>query len=335
MNSDPYDSAAWKSFGMLDADENAIFDEAMRHDPALRGHAREMDRLSAAIAAAMAPPIDPAPDQIDHLMGRLGLVPSSLASRWLAISGWTAAAVLGLLLILERTAWKPVNPESQAPGSSLRPDPSTKSAAKAETKRLVQEIEVLRENLEKFQHRDRALFQEIPGMAIPVVMTLTAPEPAADDSPALLRDGAPSPITSMLADAIRTSTSDAGEPQETPETEATELPEEEFAPPPEPPTAIPIYDAARDSGTLVVKHLPAPGEGEVYNLWVITESGEGPVYVGCLPESSASGADTFDFSLGSNMVLPSGFVLTRDPADAPARPTPVNIVLQGPPAPSR
>ena len=35
------------------------------------------------------------------------------------------------------------------------------------------------------------------------------------------------------------------------------------------------------------------------------------------------------------MVLPSGFVLTIDPQDAPATPTETNTVLQGPPTPNR
>ena len=73
MNSDPYDSAAWRTFGMLDPDESAIFDEAMRHDPLLRSAYREMDRISAAIAAATTPPLDPKPGQLERLQYRLSL----------------------------------------------------------------------------------------------------------------------------------------------------------------------------------------------------------------------------------------------------------------------
>ena len=80
------------------------------------------------------------------------------------------------------------------------------------------------------------------------------------------------------------------------------------------------------------QNLTPAAEGEVYNLWVATEPGDPPIYVGSLPEASATGADSFDFSLGSTMVLPSGFVLTRDPRDAPAKPTQDNTVLQGPPS---
>ena len=68
-------------------------------------------------------------------------------------------------------------------------------------------------------------------------------------------------------------------------------------------------------GTLVVSNLPPTDNGEVYNLWVTTEAGARPIYVGTLPADSASGADSFDFSLGSTMVLPSGFVLTVKQVD--------------------
>lgn len=111
------------------------------------------------------------------------------------------------------------------------------------------------------------------------------------------------------------------------------------APPVEPaepqaPSAIPIYDAARDSGTLVVNNLPAAEEGRVYNLWVTTAQSDKPVYVGSLPASRTPGADSFDFSLGSNMVIPSGFMLTKDPENQPAAPGESNTVLKGPPAAS-
>ena len=71
MNSDPYDSAAWRTFGMLDADEPAIFDQAMHHDPVLRDAYLEMDRLSAAIAASAAAPIEPRTGQLERLQNRL------------------------------------------------------------------------------------------------------------------------------------------------------------------------------------------------------------------------------------------------------------------------
>lgn len=96
------------------------------------------------------------------------------------------------------------------------------------------------------------------------------------------------------------------------------------------PSAVPIYDAARGSGTLVVKNLPDAGEGNVYNLWMHTLDGESAIYVGSLPEGSNSTTDSFDFTLGSTKVLPAGFVLTKDGQDNPEPPSTENTVLEGP-----
>jgi hypothetical protein len=376
MNSDPYDSAAWRTFGMLDADESAIFDEAMRHDPILRSAYLEMDRLSAAIAAASTTPIEPKAGQLERLQNRLNLNPSRRAYLWLAISGWAAAAVLALLLVLNRNSAPGPStaetstlqsPETTAPAPNATPEnplasvatnvansppgkdqsagsPGTanpestteqdgKTAIKVETKRLVQEIEVLRDNLEKFQQRDRVLFEPVPGMALPIVMRMTPPGLGKDETLALEKtDDHHSPITAMLGDALRGMTAtNIG----TQDLNSKALAQPDATQAPVQPTAIPIYDAARDSGTLVVSNLPPAETGKVYNLWVTTSTGAQPIYVGSLPDSSASGADSFDFSLGSNMVLPSGFVLTKDPLDSPANPTENNTVLEGPPTPTR
>lgn len=356
MNSDPYDSAAWRTFGMMDADESAIFDKAMRHDPELKSAYREMDCLSAAIAATSATPIELKAGQLEHLQIRLGLHPGKMkrTSFWLGISGWATAAVLALILILDRTGILGGKNTHSGPGQATHAPaihgasledtskgPAIANAAnssrgldgknRVETKRLVQEIEVLRENLEKFQHRDRVLFEAVPGMALPIVMTMNPPGVALDESPALVKGEGHSPITSMLGDALTVMTGAASDP----EMESEAEPADESTSLPEYPMAIPIYDAARDSGSLVVSNLPPAGADEAYNLWVTTEVGGRPVYVGSLPESSASGADTFDFSLGSTMILPSGFMLTRDPLDKPALPNESNTILQGPPIPSR
>jgi hypothetical protein len=206
-----------------------------------------------------------------------------------------------------------------------------KTASTAETERLNREIEELRENLVKFQSRDRLLFEAVPGMALPIVMTMHPPGAAPEDS-ALAKNEPHSLITTMLGNAL-TELPDAAAGSEvtlpnTPETDpAAMLPKQ--------PSAIPIYDAARDSGTLVVSNLPPANQGEVYYLWVIPETGGQPIYVGDLPENTAAGSDSFDFSLGSTMVLPSGFVLTIDAQDAPAPPTEANTVLQYPPTPTR
>jgi hypothetical protein len=377
MNSDPYDSAAWRTFGMLDADESAIFDQAMHHDPVLRDAYLEMDRLSAAIAASAAAPIEPRTGQLERLQNRLGLYPSKRTYLWLGVSGWAAAAALTLVLLLNRTTPDPASGASAtASGTSSRPpghatdpthnagspnetspalaqptdkgsnqpprvapvagtDTDAIAAAKMETKRLYQELAVLRGNLEKFQIRDRVLFQATPGVALPIVMTMSPPGIAAENSAALTKNDDHPAITSMLGDALTARTTATTAVTEGLPTVAVRAPQENAPLVPAPPSAVPIYDAARDSGTLVVSNLPPAEEGAAYNLWVTTEAGARPVYVGSLPERSAAGADSFDFSLGSTSTLPSGFLLTKDPQDTPASPTQANIILQGPPTPAK
>lgn len=359
---------------MLDSDESAIFDEAVRVDPLLHGAFLEMDRLSAAIAVATSPPVKPKPGQLERLQARLGIHKVRRGPWIAAISGWAAAAALAAMWLLDhqaglkrtridqsvtkppgtvpsssKTSSGPAHPtphakapeSGSAPTGVPAPAPAVavdegviKTKVRAETKRLVQEIEVLRDNLETYQSRDRVLFEAVPGMALPIVMTMNPPGTPVDDPAAIARNDGHSPITTLLGDSIRIMTAgnsaangDAGEGNQPPAAGSPLTTDH--------PTAIPIYDAARDAGTLVVSNLPPVEEGVVYNLWVKTLNGDKPVYVGSLPASSASGADSFDFSLGSNMVLPSGFMLTRDPADKPASPTEANTVLQGPPTPGR
>jgi len=103
MNFDPYDSAAWRTFDLLDAEEAAAFDDAMRHDPVLQSAYFEMDRLAAAIATTLTAPIEPKPGQLERLQSRLGLQASKHPHYWLTLSGWSAAAVLGVLLALHLT----------------------------------------------------------------------------------------------------------------------------------------------------------------------------------------------------------------------------------------
>ena len=369
MNSDPYDSAIWRSFGMLDADESAIFDEAARIDPLLRGALLEQDRLSAAIALATSTPVIPKAGQLERLEARLGLHKVRRGPWIAAISGWAAAAALAAMWLLDhhgmiritngssklagqsvsspnapKTLPVPAVPkstpentvrETPAPGDSTAVTAAVdenmiKSRVRAETKRLVQEIEVLRDNLEKFQNRDRVLFEPVPGMALPIVMTMNPPGADSEEEAAIAANADHSPIQILLNDELRGIA--GGAKAEGDLTAAGADP----SPPAELPSAIPIYDPARDSGTLVVSNLPAAEQGKVYNLWVRTSNADKPVFVGTLPASDKSAAaESFDFTLGTNMALPSGFMLTKDPANQPASPSASNTVLQGPPTPGR
>ncbi len=225
-----------------------------------------------------------------------------------------------------------VENDNEAPGSEPPNghDPATvlqsgdgKAYVKVETKRLIQEIEVLREKLENFQMLDRKRFDVVPGMAWPVVMRMAPPGTTGKSTDTIAMNADEPPITAMIGDAmasVRSPFAVAGLSVES----------RDIAKPVAPPAAIPIYDAARDTGTLVVSHLPAKGSDENFNLWVMTANAKSPVYVGRLPDSENPDADSFDFSLGSTMVVPTAFLLTKDKQDAAAIPSETNTVLQGP-----
>ena len=364
MNSEPHESAAWRTFAMLDADAAAAFDEAMRHDPELRNAFQEMDRLSAAVAVTVTVPIAPQAGQLERLHLRLGLNVAKRAN-WLGITGWAAAAALTLILVLDRTqdrndrtvrqsafhpATRPQPSAATPPKQSLaiegdgtfartpgampdrnlavtRQDGDARLVAKVETKRLVQEIEVLREQLDSVLERDRKRFESIPGMAWPIVVRMRPPETFPVSPSALVVKLDEPAITSMLGDALTA----ANQPRllADPFADRVIVPPVAAVPYIEP-SAIPIYDSARDVGTLVVSNLPAPTADEAYNLWVTTKTGDKPVYVGRLPESNIRGGDSFDFSLGSKATAPSGFILTKDRQGTPPLPSAGSTVLQGP-----
>ncbi len=381
MNSDPHENAAWRTFGMLDADEAASFDEALRHDPELQTAYHEMERLSAAVAATAAVPIPPQAGQLARLQTRLGInVPKH--TNWFGISGWAAAAVLTLVLVLQRgpgtkhstvAGTQPAAAISSQPGESVKSPVTSigkshdlanqpgseksgnyaltvetleiegKTVAKVEAKRLIQEIEVLRGKLENFQKRDRQRFEPVPGMAWPVVMRMNPPGDPVNNEGELALAKNDTPIIAMLGDAM-TATNVSPMPNMSvtnlrldmthgnSASPANSTAQEKLAAPPAVPvpSAVPIYDAARDAGTLVVSNLPQTAADESYNLWVRTDAGGNPIYVGRLPKSTNQSAESFDFSLGSTGIMPSGFLLTRDLAGAALAPAASNTVLQGP-----
>jgi hypothetical protein len=362
MISDPRESAAWRSFGMLTPDEADAFDEAVSQDPTLEHACQDVDRLAAAIAVTSTRPVAPRASQLDHLHRRLGL-PTARRTNWPAISGWAAAAALAGFAVVRTVPAISTAPvaesspavdsptatgtlvtntqkETDAAGSTgfpvLRAPMIEKIEfdqtllVKGETKQLIQEIEVLRDKLESFQIRDRERFDPIPGMAWPIVMRMVPPDPPATATPVYSTASAGAaaadlpvpavtdepPMTAMLGDALAY----ARQPVATPPPTA----------PPATASAIPIYDSARDKGTLVVNNLPSKSTQESYNLWVKTDQSEQPIYVGRLPESSKPGADSIDFSLGATAIVPSGFVLTRDPRGKPPAPSPQSTILLGP-----
>lgn len=356
MNSESHDSAAWRAFGMLDADETAAFDLAMRQDPELRNAYREMESLTAAVAVATTTPIAPRAGQLESLHLRLG-IGATRRTNWLGISGWAAAAALAAFLIINNrpdekreiainAVTEPQPPIQQLPQkteslsnelvlentdevnlitseSTVEENPSSFQTSelaspivRVETKRLIQEIEVLREELENFQERDRERFEVVPDVAWPIVMRMSAPR----SGTALVRENDTPPLTAMLGDALAAASGLAGE----------NISRNSLALTSTEPSAIPIYDAARDNGTLYVDNLPMTTDDEPYRLWVKTKSSRQAVYVGKLPKSNNRKSEAFDFNLGATATVPSEFILTKDPRGQTNPPSVSNIILQGP-----
>lgn len=321
MNSDPHDSVAWRSFGMLDAEEASSFEDAMLRDPGLRRSCQEMDRLTAAIASTTAEPMMPTPDQLEQLQRRLGLLRGvRKCPVWLAGAGWVAALVLAGVWARTHFA-APAKTPSEAPVAQAPVVPASDDSA-MKIKRLDDEVEALRKNIADFQERDRVMFEVLPGRAMPLVMIMVPP----GEKSVLLPQ-----LTAVLGDALAAVNSHPDVVEQTMDAPGKTYIVEEADVAAPAPIAVPIYDAALDAGTLVVSNLMPAGEGNAYNLWVIMEVGGKPVCLGSLPENSALGADSFDFSLGSSMILPAGFLLTLDPHGTPTGPTEENTVLQGPP----
>ncbi len=213
------------------------------------------------------------------------------------------------------------------PGTDGHPEPSEK-------RRLIQELATLRTVLSKFRDRDRQIFSAVPGRTWPVIIEMLPPgsSPAAtattDQSPSLaarvgqalagIDPQEPTPDTIDPAATVDpAATHDPAKPDEI-------LPGKDSRP-----RAIPVYDPARDSGTLAIHDLPPATEGFEYNLWVNPGGNSQPVLAGTLPADLRS-SDALDFSLGTTGILPASYQLTLDPSGAPVPPASGNIVLQGP-----
>jgi Anti-sigma-K factor rskA len=172
-------------------------------------------------------------------------------------------------------------------------------------------------------------------------MKMIPPDAQAAIDPTLAMND--SPISELLGESLRITTSTKQETGDSPGAAAITAPNNtadtvdpafttttDETPVAATPGAIPIYDAARDAGTLVVSNLPPAPAGQEYNLWVQTTSDGAPVRLGILPDAGTSPSESFDFNLGSNQVRPAGFTLTLDPKDKPAAPHSKNTVLQSP-----
>ncbi|GAA5118059.1 hypothetical protein GCM10023212_07970 [Luteolibacter yonseiensis] len=346
---------------MLDADETAAFDAAMRQDPGLKNAYREMESLTAAIAAATTPPVAPRAGQLESLQLRLG-IGATRRTNWLGISGWAAAVVLcGVLILHDRpngeshvahnAVSNPV-PAVAQPSLEVRPpadDLIAKSSenvglianevseatglptaasiehplpiVRVETKRLIQEIEVLRDQVENLQERDRERLEVVPDMVWPIVIRMTPPRRGM----ALVKETEAPPLTAMLGDALAAASnldsSSDGVSAGSTQSLASMTTE---------PSAIPIYDAAIGDGTLYVRDLPPTTDEKPYILWFKPDPGEQPILVGRLPKSNNRRSEAFDFSLGAPGTIPAEFILTRDLSGQTSPPSTANTILQGP-----
>jgi hypothetical protein len=197
--------------------------------------------------------------------------------------------------------------------------PVEPTAEPAEKRKLIQEIETLTAELKRTRQQNGEILSPAPGRSWPLVVEMKPPANSRKDSDP--------PLSSQIADAL------AGK-SVTPTAEGTSQPP--------PASAIPVYDPARDTGTLAVRNLPAAPTGSQYHLWVGTADAVDPVFVGTLPDNLFV-TDSLDFSLGSTGIVPTAYYLTLNSTGLRTAtvesvsnvgqlvlPNSSNIVLQGP-----
>lgn len=348
MNSDPHETAAWRAFGMLDSNEAAGFDEAIHQDPELRDAYREMNVLCAALAAASIAPLSPRAGQLEQLQARLGLQ-TSKSVNWLGISGWAAAAAaFAFMLLVDRTPPAPsesvkhsatphankrdilmiqkatVQELAAQPSSDVGSEPAedatsnrdaathennVKLVTKMETKRLVQEIAVLREKLESIEKREQQRLEPVQGMAWPIVMKMRPPNATTQIVPTeVATTDAETSVVDVLGDALagKSSLADNRAEQGVVDT----------------PSAVPIYDPATGTGTLVVNNLSNT------NFWVTAKGESEARLLGKIPPSSEA-YESVGFELPAG-TIPDNFMITNDSAGKDAPPSDKNTILIGP-----
>ena len=348
MNSDPHETAAWRAFGMLDSNEAAGFDEAIHQDPELKDAYRDMNVLCAAVAAASVAPLQSRTGQLEQLQARLGLQ-TSKSVNWLGISGWAAAAAaFAFMLLVDRKAPVPAESvnNSAAPHANKRDvlmiqktsaqelaaqassdvgseptedatsnrdaathENNVKLVTKMETKRLVQEIAVLRDKLESVEKREQQRLEPVQGMAWPIVMKMRPPNAttqiiATDVATA----DAETSVVDVLGDALAGKASLADNQGEQGVVDT--------------PSAVPIYDPATGTGTLVVNNLSNT------NFWVTAKGESEARLLGKIPPSSEA-YESVGFELPAG-TIPDNFMITNDSAGKDAPPSDKNTILIGP-----
>lgn len=360
MNPDAHELAARHRLGLMSPEDEPLYKAAAANDPSMAEAEREWDALAAAIALDAAPPVTPSASLLPRIQAACGLPTAARRmSPVFAWAGWGLAAALAVLLAAQPSLFprgdvhatgggKPggssLASPAESPGrdnSPVRPgdaEPAASSMAaapeeptnaheslpdRAENRRLIQELATLRTELDRFRDRDREVFSVVPGKAWPVIIEMLPPESAAS----LLATGPA--ITTRVGEALAGITSGEENKLLDPGSASVAGPMEPALPVEGSPRAIPVYDPARDTGTLVIRDLPPAPEGYEYNLWVNPGGQSQPVLAGTLPGNPGPN-DALDFSLGTTGILPASYQLTLDAAGAPSPPAGANIVLQGP-----
>jgi hypothetical protein len=393
MNSDPHETAAWRAFGMLDSNEAAGFDEAIHQDPELKDAYRDMNVLCAAVAAASVAPLQPRAGQLEQLQARLGLK-ASKSVNWLGISGWAAAAAaLTFILLVDHKPPMPtesvknkaaphankqdilmiqkatVQELAAQPSSDVGSEPAedatsnrdaathennVKLVTKMETKRLVQEIAVLREKLESIEKREQQRLEPVQGMAWPIVMKMRPPNATTQIVPTeVAMAEAEASVVDLLGDALAGKASLAdnrakqgvvdtrsavpiNDPATTADTNtsAVNVPGDALAEKAsladnqgeqgvvDTTSAVPIYDPATGTGTLVVNNLSNT------NFWVTARGDSEPRLLGKIPQSTEA-YESVGFELPAG-TIPDNFMITNDSAGKNAPPSDKNTILIGP-----
>jgi hypothetical protein len=321
------------------------------------------DEVSAVIAVENSQPLRPQGKTLKAIHNAISLHhPKSITQMLYSSSGWAAAAAMAMILFLNQQNSTPSS--SHLAGSATAPasprpttgenvtaspsrdekiaaaDPSasilenehagaTTSAAKTilpenldGQRKLIQEIETLREKVADLTSRDSVRMAIRSGVSWPVIMKLTSPNVNAEavvvQNPLLGAFLEPDRAVARI-DSEETST-----PQTTDEPVVT--------PDPTLPSAIPVYDPARDLGQILLNNVAPVEEGQSLNLWVVYDGAATPQQVGTFPGGIKDG-ETISFQLGSKGMIPRDFIITQDAQNAATLPNESNILLSNPPQP--
>jgi hypothetical protein len=310
------------------------------------------DLVSTVVALDHSRPIRPRSASFQAILGQISVqAPSRIKQRIFAWSGWAAAAAVTIVLLMKNPPATSDLPISTAHSNPSAADQLSRSASlpaqtdaaektptlvkeervssqdivaeatemREQQRSLIQEIDTLRKQIVLLTTRDKERLVAQNGISWPIIMKLTAP--GTDPLAAVIKD----PVLGAMFDMNPLKTENPAS------SENFKAGAQASAPLPDPslPSAVPIYDPARDSGQLLINNLNPPEEGQAYFLWVQSDQSEQPVLVGSLPDNFTS-SETFDFQLGAVGIIPDRFLITQDLQQAPSPPNTSNTVLLGP-----